>query len=369
MSHRFLRVALGITLAVLMLGAGAAPAGAAAAAGAVTVQSLDDPPGDSDGDGITDDVDSCPSEYGPPEYNGCPVPDTDGDGVTDDVDLCPNEYGDASYGGCPYVPPPTDSDGDGITDDVDSCPSEYGPPEYNGCPVPDSDGDGLPDDIDACPDLPGPYDGCPLTDLDGDGVYDDGSDLCPNEYGLPEYNGCPAPDSDGDGVTDDIDLCPSEPGLPDNNGCPPPVVTATAPTFTDRCGTKQDTVAVPTSTGVVYLRAGNVVAEGTYRVWGKATIRAEAATGYVLSGDVKWSSVMTDKACPRGRVRVMSPAGSKVRIVNREDSGMTIRVGPNVRKLAAGEVRIIWTPSGAHEWTARWQSPLLSARSGSVQVL
>ena len=237
--------------------------------------------------------------------------------------------------------------------------------------MPDSDGDGLTDDVDACPDLPGPYDGCPLTDLDGDGVYDDGSDLCPNEPGLPDYNGCPAPDADGDGVIDDVDQCDDTPaGTPiDGFGCSLPVdVTATPPTFSDRCGTKLDTVTVPTSDGVAYLRKGNVVA-GTYRVWDKVTISAVAADGYVLSGTTTWSQVMTDVACPQGLVKVKSLAPHKVRIVNREAVEMSIRVGPNVRKLDAGEVRTIWSPSGVQEWTARWKSPLISARSGTVNVL
>ncbi len=139
----------------------------------------------------------------------------------------------------------------------------------------------------------------------GGGVYDDGSDLCPNEYGLPEYGGCPAPDSDGDGLTDDVDQCDdTPPGTPiDGNGCSLQEVTATAPTFTDRCGKGQDTVLVPTSTGVVYRLGGNVVAAGTYRVRGTVTIVAEAADGYVLSGGTEWTSVMTNKVCPHGRVR------------------------------------------------------------------
>lgn len=240
MPHRFLRLVLGLSLAVLLVGAGAVPAGAAPLAGAVASQSLDDPPVDTDGDGIPDDVDQCPFEPGVPENYGCP------------------------YLG------PIDSDGDGVNDDTDLCPSDPGSPAYNGCPAPDSDGDGLADDVDACPDLPGPYDGCPLTDLDGDGVYDDGSDLCPDQPGPPEHNGCPLP-----------------------------VVTATPPTFTDRCGKGKDTVTVPTSTGVVYRRGGDVIAAGTYRVRGTVTIVAEAADGYVLSGDSEWTAVLTNKVCPR----------------------------------------------------------------------
>ena len=341
MSHRFLRVFVGLTFAVLLVGAGAVPAVAAAGGGAAANQSLDDPPVDSDGDGVPDDIDACP-----------------------------NEYGDSGYGGCPYVPLPTDSDGDGVYDDTDQCPSDPGPPAYNGCPVPDSDGDGLTDDVDACPDLPGPYDGCPLTDLDGDGVYDDGGDLCPNEPGLPEHNGCPAPDSDGDGMNDDVDQCDdTPPGTPiDGLGCSLSVVTATPPIFTDRCGKGQDTVTVPTSDGVVYRLGANVVAAGTYRVKGTVRVVAEAADGYVLTGGAEWNMVMTKKVCPRGRLKVKSTGPGQVRVVNREAVAMTIQLGSKAKRVEPG-ARIIWMPSGTVEWSVRWKSALISVRSGSVHVL
>lgn len=60
---------------------------------------------------------------------------------------------------------------------------------------------------------------------------------------------------------------------------------------------------MPTSTGVVYRLGGNVVAAGTYRVRGTVTVVAEAADGYVLSGGTEWTSVMTNKVCPHGRVK------------------------------------------------------------------
>ena len=119
-------------------------------------------PVDTDGDGITDDLDKCPTEKGTAKYNGCPVPDTDGDGINDDDDKCPNEKGTAKYNGCP-VP---DSDGDGINDEEDKCPSQAGPASNNGCPViedKDRDDDGIDDDKDKCPDVPGvaANNGCP----------------------------------------------------------------------------------------------------------------------------------------------------------------------------------------------------------------
>ena len=56
---------------------------------------------DTDGDGLNDDVDSCPDKAGPVEFNGCPVPDSDGDGVNDKEDRCPADPGPKNNGGCP----------------------------------------------------------------------------------------------------------------------------------------------------------------------------------------------------------------------------------------------------------------------------
>jgi hypothetical protein len=52
---------------------------------------------DSDGDGVSDGNDRCPSVPGPTP-SGCP--DTDGDGVPDVSDLCPSEPGNGAQG-CP----------------------------------------------------------------------------------------------------------------------------------------------------------------------------------------------------------------------------------------------------------------------------
>ncbi len=58
---------------------------------------------DSDGDGVPDSEDACPTQPGPAEYDGCP--DSDGDQVPDNLDKCPNEPGPAENGGCPWGPP------------------------------------------------------------------------------------------------------------------------------------------------------------------------------------------------------------------------------------------------------------------------
>lgn len=82
---------------------------------------------DTDGDGIRDRVDSCPSQ-GSIGFDvdpiGCPIQDSDGDTVGDNVDVCPAE-GSMDFGvyadGCPIQA--SDIDGDGISDNLDQCPS------------------------------------------------------------------------------------------------------------------------------------------------------------------------------------------------------------------------------------------------------
>jgi outer membrane protein OmpA-like peptidoglycan-associated protein len=57
---------------------------------------------DTDGDGVADVNDKCPTVAGTAANNGCPL-DTDGDGVADVNDKCPNQAGVASNNGCPEV--------------------------------------------------------------------------------------------------------------------------------------------------------------------------------------------------------------------------------------------------------------------------
>jgi len=137
--------------------------------------------------------------------------DTDGDGIYDKHDKCPTIPGIAEFDGCP------DTDGDGIQDSEDDCPLVAGPAEHNGCP--DTDGDGLPDNKDMCPKVAGKMKlgGCP--DTDGDGIVDN-KDSCPKQAGPRANRGCPWPDSDGDSVFDKDDECPDTPGTVANNGCP-----------------------------------------------------------------------------------------------------------------------------------------------------
>ena len=117
--------------------------------------------------------------------------------------------------------PPLDTDGDGIIDSLDKCPTVKGLAKYDGCPIPDTDKDGINDEEDKCPTVPGlaRYQGCPIPDTDGDGINDE-EDKCPTVPGVARYQGCPVPDTDGDGVNDEEDKCVTIPGPKENFGCP-----------------------------------------------------------------------------------------------------------------------------------------------------
>jgi outer membrane protein OmpA-like peptidoglycan-associated protein len=108
---------------------------------------------DTDGDGILDKDDKCPTVAGIAAFDGCP--DTDTDGIQDSEDKCPTVAGIAAFNGCP------DTDADAIQDSEDDCPTVKGLPAFKGCP--DTDADGVPDKDDKCVDRPGPVDnaGCP----------------------------------------------------------------------------------------------------------------------------------------------------------------------------------------------------------------
>ncbi len=139
---------------------------------------------DTDGDGIVDKEDKCPTVKGVRANNGCPL-DTDQDGIIDAEDKCPTVAGVKENQGCP-----ADTDGDGIIDTEDRCPTVAGVKANQGCPA-DTDGDGVIDSEDACPTVAGvrANKGCP-ADADGDGVID-AEDLMPNVAGLVALQGVP----------------------------------------------------------------------------------------------------------------------------------------------------------------------------------
>jgi hypothetical protein len=78
---------------------------------------------DRDGDGVTNAVDACPSDY----VAGRPLasilngggPDGDVDGIPDDCDACPAD-------------PSNDADGDGHCGNVDNCPASFNPGQADG---------------------------------------------------------------------------------------------------------------------------------------------------------------------------------------------------------------------------------------------
>ena len=166
-----------------------------------TIRNDDDYP-DSDGDGVTDDVDNCRNTPNADQA------DADGDGVGDACDNCAStanaDQADAdrdSIGdACDETPtgdptaPPLDADEDGIPDDEDNCPNTPNADQT------DTDGDGRGDLCDETPD------GNPTTpsDVDQDGIPDD-EDNCPNTPNADQT------DMDGDGIGDACDNCPMVP--------------------------------------------------------------------------------------------------------------------------------------------------------------
>ena len=116
----------------------------------ITVNDVDE---DSDGDGITNNLDNCPSTANADQA------DTDGDGIGDVCDNAPT-VANANQ---------LDTDGDGVGDVSDT----------------DDDGDGVADTDDAFP-----LDASESADTDGDGIGDSAD-----------------PDLDNDGVLDTVDNC------------------------------------------------------------------------------------------------------------------------------------------------------------------
>ena len=189
---------------------------------------------DSDDDGwanTDDDFPLDPTQF--LDYDGDGFGDN---ATGNNADECPFQFGvaDGTDGvGCPLVNT-DDDDGDGVYDDVDSCPgtSVFETVDANGCADSqlDDDSDGVSNADDVCPETSTgstvDSDGCSdeqlVQDSDGDGVYDI-DDLCPDSNLTVDADGCDENqrDSDGDGVSDGSDLCPdTEAGFPvDSDGC------------------------------------------------------------------------------------------------------------------------------------------------------
>ncbi len=164
-------------------------------------------PPDTDGDGVPDTSDNCPSTSNPDQLDqdldlvgdACD-PDLDGDGFDNGLDNCP----DISNSG------QEDLDGDGTGDACDT----------------DIDGDAVPDASDNCPLVPNTDQADSDLDLVGDACDDDDDndgvedsiDNCPLDAnadqadfdGNGEGDACDG-DVDGDGVGNADDLCPMSP--------------------------------------------------------------------------------------------------------------------------------------------------------------
>ena len=187
-----------------------------------------------DGDGLCADVDNCPFQWNPNQADSdsdgigdwcdsCPNDaenDADNDGLCGDVDNCPyDNQNDADDDGicgdvdrCSYDPQ-NDIDGDGVCGNADNCPYDYNRPQKDN----DNDGfgDACDDDIDGDTVL-NTNDNCPNTfnpnqeDVDNDGIGD-ACDNCPFQWNPNQA------DSDSDGIGDWCDSCPNDP-LNDGDG-------------------------------------------------------------------------------------------------------------------------------------------------------
>jgi hypothetical protein len=206
-----------------MLGAigSAGPAATRSLAGALFVVS----PVDSDGDGVRNLKDTCPT------LSNANQADADGDSRGDLCDNCVNvanlDQKDVDADGIGDACDP-DDDNDGVVDAVDNCPSIQNANQANGdgdafgnacdnCPSVtnatqlDTDGDGQGDACDTDDDgdgLADVSDNCPLSananqaDADGDGK----GDACDNCLSISNSNQA---DADADGVGDACDNCPA----------------------------------------------------------------------------------------------------------------------------------------------------------------
>ncbi|MFO1462440.1 MAG: Calx-beta domain-containing protein [bacterium] len=188
------------------------------------------PGGDTDGDGVANNVDNCPSVANAGQQ------DTDGDGIGNACDTQENDctngsnddtdaLTDCNDPDCAAAPTCLDSDGDSVVDANDNCPNVAN----SGQEDTDSDGqgnacdqvegscnNGVSDDADGAVDCAdadcsaNPACAAPGADADGDGIAN-AADNCPDVANADQA------DSDGDGLGDACDSV-DNPGGGGNNG-------------------------------------------------------------------------------------------------------------------------------------------------------
>lgn len=165
---------------------------------------------DYDYTGTTARVIGSSIDIGPYEYDGEAPPDSDGDGLNDNIDNCPSianaDQADFDLDGEGDVCD-SDDDNDGTNDEDDAFPYDYSESL-------DTDGDGIGNNEDYDDDADGildSFDNAPLVvnaivvDSDNDGVIDS-VDAYPNDPNK-QYSGSDDPDGDGFSNDEEIDYC------------------------------------------------------------------------------------------------------------------------------------------------------------------